>query len=167
VPEHECRGTIAPGRDCVHGTSLRRSKCGRDRNGCRSALGRGSPGTRTAAQAFHRLGRYQTSRRGRLNHAARSRRHRVHKNNVTHQGSPPDQSDGLLTEDRAVAVTELGRPRRASCKENRCRTGPLGSRLPFTTGQAIHASDGTFFDRKKILWMNLCCGLVDIDPSPD
>jgi hypothetical protein len=23
VPEHECRGTIAPGRDCVHGTSLR------------------------------------------------------------------------------------------------------------------------------------------------
>ena len=23
VPEHECRDTIAPGRDCVHGTSLR------------------------------------------------------------------------------------------------------------------------------------------------
>jgi hypothetical protein len=23
VPEHECRGTIAPGRDCVHSTSLR------------------------------------------------------------------------------------------------------------------------------------------------
>ncbi len=37
--------------------SLRRNKYGRDRNGCRSAPGPGSPGTRTAAPAFHRLGR--------------------------------------------------------------------------------------------------------------
>jgi hypothetical protein len=48
--------------------------------------------------------RYQMSRRGRVNHAARSRRHRARKNNVTHQGSPQDQSDGLLAKDPAGAM---------------------------------------------------------------
>jgi hypothetical protein len=61
--------------------------------------------------------RYQTSRHGRINHAARARRHRVRKNNVTHQGSAADRSDGLLPEDQAVAMAEqssrdgAGRPR--------------------------------------------------------
>ena len=67
--------------------------------------------------------RYQTSRRGRINHAARSRRHRVRKNNVTHQGSVPDRSDGLLAEDQAVAPTEqLSRDResRARWRCHRC-----------------------------------------------
>ena len=50
--------------------------------------------------------RYQTSRRGRVNHAVRARRYRVRKNNVTHHGSPPDRTDDLLSEDPAVAVTE-------------------------------------------------------------
>lgn len=50
--------------------------------------------------------RYQTSRRGRLNHAVRSRRYRARKNNVTHQGSPPDGSDDLLLAGSAVAVTD-------------------------------------------------------------
>ena len=50
--------------------------------------------------------RYQTSRHGRINHAARARRHRARKNNVTHQGSAPTQSDGLLREDQAVAMAE-------------------------------------------------------------
>ncbi len=50
--------------------------------------------------------RYQTSRRGRLNHAARSRRYRARKNNVTHQGSPPDLTDDLLLAGSAVAVTD-------------------------------------------------------------
>jgi hypothetical protein len=72
--------------------------------------------------------RYQTSRRGRLNHAARSRRHRVRKNNVTHQGSPPDRSDGLLTEDRAVAVAEQLSRDRASRPRWRCHR--CGRRCP-------------------------------------
>lgn len=50
--------------------------------------------------------RYQNSRHGRANHAARARRHRARKNNVTHQGSAQDRSDGLLPEDQAVAVAE-------------------------------------------------------------
>jgi hypothetical protein len=50
--------------------------------------------------------RYQLSRRGRINHAARARRCRARKNNVTHQGSAPDQSDDLLREDQAVAMAE-------------------------------------------------------------
>ena len=49
--------------------------------------------------------RYQTSHRGRINHAVRARRHRARKNNVTHQGSTPDRSDGLLPEDQAVVAT--------------------------------------------------------------
>lgn len=43
--------------------------------------------------------RYQQSRRGRFAHAERARRYRQcrrQKNNVTHQGSPPLPSDGLL-----------------------------------------------------------------------
>jgi hypothetical protein len=50
--------------------------------------------------------RYQMSRRGRINHAARARRYRARKNNVTHQGSAPDRSDDLLREDQAVAMAE-------------------------------------------------------------
>jgi hypothetical protein len=50
--------------------------------------------------------RYQMSRRGRINHAVRARRHRARKNNVTHQGSTPHRSDGLLPQDQAVAMTE-------------------------------------------------------------
>jgi hypothetical protein len=49
--------------------------------------------------------RYQSSRHGRTNHAARARRHRARKNNVTHQGSAADRSDGLLPEYQAVAAT--------------------------------------------------------------
>ena len=50
--------------------------------------------------------RYQTSRHGRLNHAAWSRRYRARKNNVTHQGSPPDRTDDLLCVDSALAMTD-------------------------------------------------------------
>jgi hypothetical protein len=61
--------------------------------------------------------RYQTSRCGRINHAARARRHRARKNNVTHQGSVPDRLDDLVPEDQAVAATpqisadSISRPR--------------------------------------------------------
>jgi hypothetical protein len=47
----------------------------------------------------------------------------VRKNNVTHQGSVPDRSDGLLAEDQAVAPTEqLSRDResRARWRCHRC-----------------------------------------------
>lgn len=50
--------------------------------------------------------RYQASRRGRLNHAERSRRYRACKNNVTHQGSPPDQMDDVLFGSPAVSARE-------------------------------------------------------------
>jgi hypothetical protein len=64
--------------------------------------------------------RYQMSRRGRLHHAARSRRHRARKNNVTHQGSSSDQSDALLPEDRAVAIREKSSTDRASLSRWHC-----------------------------------------------
>jgi hypothetical protein len=41
--------------------------------------------------------RYQTSRRGRLAHAERTRRYRVRCKNVTHHGSPPSPPDDLLS----------------------------------------------------------------------
>jgi hypothetical protein len=48
--------------------------------------------------------RYQASRIGRFNHAARSRRYRARLRNVTHQGSPPTQSDALLAVNSTAAV---------------------------------------------------------------
>ena len=47
--------------------------------------------------------RYQTSWRGRVNHAARSSRWRVQKKNVTHQGSPPHADDLVLVETAVAA----------------------------------------------------------------
>jgi len=41
--------------------------------------------------------RYQASRRGRINHAARARRYRARQKNVTHQSSQPRSSDDLLS----------------------------------------------------------------------
>jgi len=42
-------------------------------------------------------GRYQRSRRGRFAHAKRQHRHRMRRNKVTHQGSPPPPPDGPLS----------------------------------------------------------------------
>jgi hypothetical protein len=50
--------------------------------------------------------RYQNSRRGRLAHAERARRYRLRRNNVTHQGSPSDQTDDLLSVVPAAIMTE-------------------------------------------------------------
>jgi len=49
--------------------------------------------------------RYQTSRIGRFNHAARSRRYRARLHNVTHQGSPSPQCDALLPTNPNSAAT--------------------------------------------------------------
>ena len=64
--------------------------------------------------------RYQMSRRGRNNHAARARRYRARKNNVTHQGSSPGQSDDLLREDQAVATAEQSSQGNSSQPRWRC-----------------------------------------------
>jgi len=55
-----------------------------------------------AARARHRAlraagRRYQSSRRGRLAHADRTRRYRAHRKNVTHHGSPEPPPDDLLS----------------------------------------------------------------------
>ena len=64
--------------------------------------------------------RYQTSRRGRLAHAERSRRYRVRCKNVTHHGSPPSPPDDLLSSgspaiasDASAFVVRARRPYRA------------------------------------------------------
>jgi hypothetical protein len=69
-------------------------------------------GPRARRRSLHAAGRrYQASRRGRVRHAARSRRYRARKyrareNKVTHHGSPPDRSAALLATDPAVVVEE-------------------------------------------------------------
>ena len=50
--------------------------------------------------------RYQASRRGRLAHAARSRRYRARQKNVTHQGSPSQAVDDVVSPDATVAASE-------------------------------------------------------------
>jgi len=80
-------------------------------------------------QALRDAGRrYQMSRRGRINHAARSRRHRARKNIVTHQGSPQAPSDGLLSEGQAVAMTEQSS--RDGASSSRWRCDRCGRRCP-------------------------------------
>jgi hypothetical protein len=60
--------------------------------------------------------RYQTSRRGRLAHAERSRRYRVRCKNVTHHGSPPSPPDDLLSSGSPAIASDasafVGRARR-------------------------------------------------------
>ena len=51
--------------------------------------------------------RYQASSRGRIKHAARSRRWRERRNKVTHHGSLSNQSAALLSEDPIVAEEAL------------------------------------------------------------
>jgi hypothetical protein len=51
--------------------------------------------------------RYQASGGGRIRHAARSRRWRERRNNVTHHGSLPDQSAALLRVDPVVVERRL------------------------------------------------------------
>ena len=58
---------------------------------------------RSAQRAAGR--RYQTSRRGRVNHAARARRYRARKKNVTHQSSQQRRSDDLLPSGSAVTIS--------------------------------------------------------------
>jgi hypothetical protein len=54
--------------------------------------------------------RYQTSRRGRLTHAARNRRYRARQKNVTHQGSLLQLRDDVVPPDSAVTASESHSP---------------------------------------------------------
>jgi hypothetical protein len=65
-------------------------------------------------RTLHDAGRrYQSSRPGRLAHAARARRYRARRNNVTHHGSPPPPRDDLvvsISSPSTSAENELGEP---------------------------------------------------------
>lgn len=84
--------------------------------------------------------RYQASRIGRFNHAARSRRYRARLQNVTHQGSPPIPPSALLMANSTASLkpsfnTSLTAPAGPCCRF--CgraqpvfvRTGPLRRRV--------------------------------------
>jgi hypothetical protein len=58
--------------------------------------------------------RYQASRRGRVNHAARAGRYRARQNNVTHQGSPPHRADDLVMASAVVIAASPGEGARSS-----------------------------------------------------
>ena len=55
--------------------------------------------------------RYQASRKGRFNHAARSRRYRARQNKVTHQGSPTQSPDALLPTNSTAAIVPAVKPK--------------------------------------------------------
>jgi hypothetical protein len=83
--------------------------------------------------------RYQVSRRGRVNHAARASRYRARQNNVTHQGSPPHRADDLVMANAVASASkpssappgEVARPSLGhrsgnwSCHWCRCRCPPF------------------------------------------
>jgi len=50
--------------------------------------------------------RYQTSRRGRQAHAVRARRWRTRQKNVTHQGSPPQPPDDVVSVDAETTASQ-------------------------------------------------------------
>jgi hypothetical protein len=92
--------------------------------------------------------RYQQSRRGRINHAVRSRRYRVHTNNVTHHGSAPDQTDGLLSEDQAEAMTKQSTTDKARLPRWHCHG--CGRRCPeFVRRDFLQFSRGPWSNRRK------------------
>ena len=124
---HGCRTQVVVCRRCDRGQIY----CAR---GCAQAARRAS-----VQEAGHR---YQKSRRGRLKHAERSRRYRLRRQNVTHQGSMPAAQSDLLAansavgrEPTAVGPTDPSRTARCHFCGTRCsgllRQGFLGScRVP-------------------------------------
>jgi len=89
--------------------------------------------------------RYQASRRGRINHAARARRYRARKNNVTHQGSPPDRTDDLLAVSLVVVAMESTSADRSGRPRWHCHR--CGRRCPEFVRR-------TFLRRRRDSWTN-------------
>lgn len=89
--------------------------------------------------------RYQASRRGRFNHAMRSRRYRARKNNVTHQGSPPDRTDDLLVVSLVVVAMNPASTDRISRPRWHCHC--CGRRCPEFVRRA-------FLQRRRDSWTN-------------
>ena len=84
--------------------------------------------------------RYQRSRTGRFNHAARSRRYRERLQKVTHQGSPPAPPSALLMSNAQTSIQPSFKSNLAAPACLRCsfcgrtqpefvRTGPLRHRV--------------------------------------
>ena len=125
--EHACRGSIPIIADRVHVRCCpRRRRLPGCFCACAAKLRFSSAATVIAARFTAHKGcaqtarrdaqraagrRYQASRRGRVNHAARAGRYRARQNNVTHQGSPPRRADDLVT---ASAVVIASKPPSAS-----------------------------------------------------
>ena len=86
------------------------SHCDRGQIYC--AQGCAQTARRDAQRAAGR--RYQASRRGRVNHAARAGRYRARQNNVTHQGSPPHRADDLVMASAVVIAASPGEGARSS-----------------------------------------------------
>jgi len=98
--------------------------------------------------------RCQTSRRGRVAHAARNRRYRAGLQKVTHQGSPAPAPDDLLAasstslvEASSNAIATVRPTRQCHFCGRRCaqfvRTGPLRRRHTRRSSRPIYTTFGT------------------------
>jgi hypothetical protein len=106
-----CRAQVYVCRCCDRGQSYCAGSCAQEaRVQAQQAAGR----------------RYQVSRRARLNHAARTARHRARQKIVTHQGSPSQHRDDVVASDAAAAANK---PAAASSRGSvmRSQTSDRGS----------------------------------------
>jgi len=100
-----CRAQVYVCRCCDHGQSYCAGSCAQE--------------ARVQAQRAASR-RYQESRRGRLNHAARTARHRARQKNVTHQGSPSQDRDDVVPLDTVApdAAATANKPAAASSRRS-------------------------------------------------
>jgi hypothetical protein len=101
-----------------------------DRGNIYCARGCAEEARRSAQRAASE--RYQSSYRGRLNHAERARNYRARQKNVTHQGSPPQPTDDLISEGTAITPSTARSRRSPRCflRESPWRCHWCGCRCP-------------------------------------
>jgi hypothetical protein len=104
--------------------------CCCDRGNIYCARGCAEEARRSAQRAASE--RYQSSYRGRLNHAERARNYRARQKNVTHQGSPPQPTDDLMSEGTAITPSTARSRRSPRCflRESPWRCHWCGCRCP-------------------------------------